>query len=233
MSKKDIPVEDAESNDAIDKQSTEETTALNNSSEKEEEQPEAEDTANVVEELPKEEEKEETEENADQNPPKEEAATKKNGAKKAVSDKESLQKELSEMKDKYLRIFAEFDNYRKRTIKERMEIIKLAAKDSLVALLPAIDDFARAIKVGNDNDNEEKIPEGIILIYNKLYKALEQQGIKEMESTGQDFDPELHEALTKIPAPTEDMKGKVIDTIEKGYYLNDKIIRYAKVIVGE
>lgn len=150
-----------------------------------------------------------------------------------LAENERLKKELSEMKDKYLRIFAEFDNYRKRTIKERQDIIKLASKDALSALLPAIDDFDRAIKMGQDGNEDNTIPEGVLLIHNKLLKALEQQGVTPMESTGQDFDPELHEALTKIPAPTEDLKGKVIDTIEKGYYLNDKIIRYAKVVVGE
>lgn len=153
--------------------------------------------------------------------------------KKKVSEVERLTKELGEMKDKYLRIFAEFDNYRKRTIKEKQDIIKLASRDVLSAMLPAVDDFDRAIKVANENENEADIPEGIILIYNKLFKSLEQQGIKEMETNGQDFDPELHEALTKVPAPTEDLKGKIIDTIEKGYYLNDKIIRYPKVVVGE
>ncbi len=146
---------------------------------------------------------------------------------------ESVEKELGEMKDKYLRIFAEFDNYRKRTFKEKQDIIKLAAKDTLNALLPAVDDFGRAIKVANENENEENIPEGIVHVYNKLMKGLEQQGVRVMESTGTDFDSELHEALTKIPAPTEDLKGKVIDTIEQGYYLNDKIIRYAKVVVGQ
>ena len=146
---------------------------------------------------------------------------------------ERLTSELAEMKDKYLRIFAEFDNYRKRTIKEKQDVIKLASRDVLSAMLPAVDDFDRAIKVASENENEADIPEGIILIYNKLFKALEQQGIKEMETNGQDFDPELHEALTKVPAPSEEMKGKIIDTIEKGYLLNDKIIRYAKVVVGE
>lgn len=146
---------------------------------------------------------------------------------------ESLEKELGEMKDKYLRIFAEFDNYRKRTIKERQDTIKLAAKDCISALLPAVDDFSRAIKVANENENEEQIPEGIVHVYNKLMKSLEQQGVRPMDSTGTDFDAELHEALTKIPAPSEEMKGKVIDTIEQGYYLKDKIIRYAKVVVGE
>ena len=211
MSKKEIPVEDKVNEEEIKQPSTEET--VENSAESTDNKEEA-----PVEE--KVEENVEENENADSD-------------KKAVPDVESLQKELSEMKDKYLRIFAEFDNYRKRTMKERQEIIKLAAKDSLAALLPAVDDFGRAITVGAENENAEEIPEGIILIYNKLFKALEQQGIKEMESTGVDFDPELHEALTKIPAPSEDLKGKVIQTIEKGYYLNDKIIRYPKVVVGE
>lgn len=157
----------------------------------------------------------------------------KKSAKKEGNEVERLTKELAEMKDKYLRIFAEFDNYRKRTIKEKQDIIKLASRDVLSAMLPAVDDFDRAIKVANENENEADIPEGIILIYNKLFKSLEQQGIKEMETNGQDFDPEMHEALTKVPAPTEDLKGKIIDTIEKGYYLNDKIIRYPKVVVGE
>jgi len=147
--------------------------------------------------------------------------------------REVLEKELGEMKDKYLRIFAEFDNYRKRTAKEKIDIIKLASKDTLSALLPAIDDFTRAINLDADADADNKIPEGVVHVYNKLIKGLEQQGVRPMESTGADFDAELHEALTKIPAPTPELKGKVIDTIEQGYYLNDKIIRYAKVVVGE
>lgn len=147
--------------------------------------------------------------------------------------KEELQKELGEMKDKYLRIFAEFDNYRKRTVKEKVDIIKLASKDVINAMLPAIDDFSRAIKLDGEANVEDKIPEGIVHVYNKLMKGLEQQGVRPMESTGAEFDAELHEALTKIPAPTPELKGKVIDTIEQGYYLNDKIIRYAKVVVGE
>ncbi len=153
--------------------------------------------------------------------------------KNKLSEKERLEKELSEMKDKYLRTFAEFDNYRKRTMKERQDIIKLASKDALSALLPAVNDFERAIKMAASEDNDEHVPEGIVMIYNKLFKALEQQGIKQMETDGKDFDPELHEALTRIPAPTEELKGKIIDTIEKGYYLNDKIIRHAKVVVGQ
>ncbi len=167
--------------------------------------------------------------------PKEQKENKeaKTEIKSEGNELERLTKELAEMKDKYLRIFAEFDNYRKRTIKEKQDIIKLASRDVLNAVLPAVDDFDRAIKVASENENEADIPEGVILIYNKLFKALEQQGIKEMETNGHDFDPEMHEALTKVPAPNEDMKGKIIDTIEKGYYLNDKIIRYPKVVVGE
>lgn len=144
---------------------------------------------------------------------------------------EKTQKELAELKDKYLRNVAEFDNYRKRTIKEKQDIIKLAAKDTIVALLPAMDDFDRVAKHASEAD--EKIPDGVTLIINKLLKSFEQLGVKKMDSDGQDFDPELHEALTKIPAPSKKMRGKVIETIESGYYLNDKIIRYAKVVVGE
>ena len=218
MDKKEIPVEDKDKEAVVDNASTENTNET-----VEQEEKTVEETVENTEEATKEEATEEQ--------PKQTEAPKVDAKKEPTI--ESLQKELGEMKDKYLRIFAEFDNYRKRTIKERQDIIKLAAKDSLGALLPAVDDFKRAIKISEENENEENVPEGIVLIYNKLYKALEQQGIKEMESTGQDFDPELHEALTKIPAPTEELKGKVIDTIERGYYLNDRIIRYAKVVVGE
>lgn len=211
MNKKEIPVDGPENEENVDNLATEETNDTTEETTVE----------NTTEETVSENDSE-TEEIIKETPKKEESK---------LSETERLQKELGEMKDKYLRIFAEFDNYRKRTIKERQEIIKLAAKDSLGAMLPAVDDFSRAIRLASDS--EEKIPEGVILIYNKLFKALEQQGIKEMETTGQDFDPELHEALTKIPAPSEELKGKIIDTIEKGYYLNDKIIRYAKVVIGE
>lgn len=213
MNKKEIPVDGPENEETVDNLTTEETNDT----------PEESTVENTSEETVSEKDSDTPEEEPVKEPAKKEESK--------LSETERLQKELGEMKDKYLRIYAEFDNYRKRTSKERQNIIKLAAKDSLGALLPAVDDFSRAIRLASDS--EEKIPEGVILIYNKLFKALEQQGIKEMETTGQDFDPELHEALTKIPAPTEELKGKVIDTIEKGYYLNDKIIRYAKVVIGE
>lgn len=209
MSKKEIPVDEISNKNVDKKQTTEEMNSIL-------------ENEGMEEEL-----------NDSENESKDAAAKTENTS--PSSTKEQLEKELSDMKDKYLRVFAEFDNYRKRTIKERQELIKLASKDALDALLPAVGDFGRAIKASDESGEagSEKLPEGIILVYNKLFKALEQQGIKEIDSTGQVFDADLHEAIAKIPAPTEDLKGKVIDTIEKGYYLNDKIIRFAKVVVGE
>ncbi|MFK7798971.1 MAG: nucleotide exchange factor GrpE [Aureispira sp.] len=224
MEKKEFPVEDPQ-NDQVTNQETEEPTA--------EEQPvEVVDLTAAVEDLNAEEQSEETNQVEEEETVEEPQVIEEDTTNK-LSDKERLEKELGEMKDKYLRIFAEFDNYRKRTIKERQDIIKLAARDALSALLPAVNDFDRAIKVAQSEESEEKLPEGIVLVYNKLFKALEQQGIKQMVTDGEEFDPELHEALTKIPAPTEELKGKIIDTIEKGYYLNDKIIHHAKVVVGQ
>lgn len=144
-----------------------------------------------------------------------------------------LETELAEAKDKYLRLFAEFDNFKKRSMKERVDIRKTAAQDTIAALLPVLDDFDRAKTAAEDDKSEETISDGILLVYNKLYKTLEGKGLKPMESTGEVFDPELHEAITEIPAPCEDAKGKIVDTVEKGYYLNDKIIRYAKVVIGK
>ncbi|HMQ48298.1 MAG TPA: nucleotide exchange factor GrpE [Saprospiraceae bacterium] len=141
--------------------------------------------------------------------------------------------QITELKDKYLRLFAEFDNYKKRTIKEKLDMMNTAAQDTLTALLPILDDFDRAKKNAEMAGAKETFSEGVNLVYQKLYGALRQRGLEPMASDGEPFDPEFHEAVTKIPAPTEEMKGKVIDTIEKGYKLNDKIIRYAKVVVGE
>ena len=142
--------------------------------------------------------------------------------------------EIQELKDKYLRQMAEFDNFRKRSRKEKADILQYAAKDTLAALLPVLDDFDRAKKYADDPDSDEDpFSEGVNAVYNKLYRVLEQQGVKPMESTGEPFDADLHEAVTRIPAPSEDMKGKVIDTIEQGYYLRDKILRHAKVVVGQ
>ncbi len=138
---------------------------------------------------------------------------------------------LDESKDKHLRLFAEFDNYKKRSIKESYDIRRTAAQETIVALLPVLDDFDRAKK--NADAGHEVFSEGVAMIYNKLYSILEHKGLKPMESTGGEFDPEYHEAITDIPAPSEEMIGKVIDTVEKGYILNDKIIRHAKVVVGK
>jgi len=167
--------------------------------------------------------------------PKEE---KKKSKKVSATDKlkleiEELNVQLAESKDKYLRLFAEFDNFKKRTMKERLDILKTASQETISALLPVLDDFDRAKKSAEDDSSTEQFSEGVSMVYNKIYSVVGNKGLQKMESTGLDFDPELHEAITKIPAPTDDMKGKVIDTIEAGYTLNDKIIRHAKVVVGE
>jgi molecular chaperone GrpE len=144
-----------------------------------------------------------------------------------------LKAEVEEAKDKYLRLFAEFDNFKKRTMKERLDLIKTASQETMIALLPVVDDFERAKKAADAENSTEKFSEGVNLVYHKFVSTLEQKGLKIMESNGEVFDVEKHEALTEIPAPTPEMAGKVIDTIERGYYLHDKIIRYAKVVVGK
>lgn len=138
-----------------------------------------------------------------------------------------LKKDLEEQKDKYLRLYADFDNFKKRTVKEKSELIQTAGKDVIKDLLAVVDDFERAIKASGNTDAND----GVKLIYNKLVKTLIDKGVKAMETVGTDFNPDLHEAITEIMAPG--MEGKVIDEVEKGYYLNDKIIRYAKVVVGK
>lgn len=146
---------------------------------------------------------------------------------------EDLRGEVAELKDKNLRLRAEFDNFRRRTMQEMIEKRATAAQDTLTALLPVLDDFSRAKKIADDESTTEVFSEGVNLVYNKLQTYLEKQGLVAMVSTGEEFDPEYHEAITEIPAPTEEMKGKVIDTIETGYFLKDKIIRFAKVVVGK
>ncbi len=157
-------------------------------------------------------------------------------AETAVSDDQGvaeLEKQRDELKDKYLRLFAEFDNYKRRTMKERLDIMKTAAQDTIVALLPVLDDFERAKRNAENENSTEVFSEGVHLVYQKLFSILHQQGLEAMDTNGQPFDPELHEALTEIPAPSEELKGVVMDTIEKGYKLKDKIIRHAKVVVGK
>jgi molecular chaperone GrpE len=150
-----------------------------------------------------------------------------------VSEIVKLKMELEESKDKFLRLFAEFDNFKKRTMKERLDLIKTASLDTMVALLPIADDFERAKKAAEAENATETFSEGVSLVYNKFVSTLENKGLKIMDSTGEVFDVEKHEAITEIPAPTPEMVGKIIDTVERGYYLHDKIIRYAKVVVGK
>ena len=146
---------------------------------------------------------------------------------------EELKQKNEELKDKHLRLFADFDNYKKRTAKEKTDIQKNASEDVLKDLLPIIDDFERAIGTAEDAKDVDSVREGMRLIYQKMMKTLEHKGLQSMESQGKEFDSEYHEAVSEIPAPSDDQKGKVMDEIEKGYYLNDKIIRFAKVVVGK
>ena len=154
---------------------------------------------------------------------------------RAIHEKDPLEtakQEVAELKDKYLRLYADFENFRRRTSKEKLELLSNASADIIKQILPIVDDFERA-KVSFDSSVDTvALKEGVDLIYTKLYKTLESKGLKPMESKGETFDVELHESIAQFPAPSEELKGKVIDEIEKGYYLNDKVIRYAKVIVG-
>ncbi len=144
-----------------------------------------------------------------------------------------LQKKYDELNDRYLRLMAEFDNYRKRTLKEKMDLTKYAEEDVIKGILPVVDNMERAIKSLESATDLNAVKEGINLIYKKFLEFLEKRGIKEIEALNKELDTDLHEAVTKFAAPSEDLKGKIIDVIEKGYYLHDKVIRYAKVVVGE
>jgi len=141
--------------------------------------------------------------------------------------------ELQEQKDKYLRLFAEFDNYKRRSAKERIELIQTAGKEVITSMLDVIDDCDRAEKQIQSAKDIAQIKEGVLLVFNKLRSTLQSKGLKAMESINTEFDVEKHEAITEIPAPTPDLQGKVVDEVTKGYYLNDKLIRFAKVIVGK
>lgn len=149
-----------------------------------------------------------------------------------LSAEEKLKQENSNLNDKYLRLFAEFDNYKRRTQKERVELLQTAGKDVVVSLLPVLDDFERALKATENATDVSAIREGVMLVQTKLKSILGQKGLKEVESLNTPFDTDMHEAITKIPAPSDDLKGKVVDELEKGYTLNDKVIRFAKVVVG-
>ena len=158
-----------------------------------------------------------------------------------VSDEESeekiteeeKQKEGTDWRDKYMRLSAEFDNYRKRTLKEKTDLIKVANEDLLKSILSVVDDFERGMNTIDTAKDVEAMKEGMTLIYGKFSEFLKQNGVKEIEAKEKEFDLDFHEALTKIPAPSEELKGKVVDVIEKGYTLNEKVIRFSKVVVGD
>jgi molecular chaperone GrpE len=150
-----------------------------------------------------------------------------------VTELEQLQQEAGEWKDKYIRLVAEFDNFRKRNAKERIDLIQTAGKDVIASLLDVMDDCDRAQKQIETSDDAASNKEGVLLVFNKLRNILQSRGLKAMESVDKEFNPDLHEAITEIPAPANKLKGKVIDEVQKGYYLNDKIIRFAKVVVGK
>ncbi|MDE7346697.1 MAG: nucleotide exchange factor GrpE [Muribaculaceae bacterium] len=144
-----------------------------------------------------------------------------------------LQAQVEKEKKEYLFLAAEFDNYRKRTLKEKAEIIKNGGENVLKGILPIVDDFERGLKAAESDTDPHSVLEGMTLIYNKLVKYLESMGVKEMNSTGEVFNSDIHEAIAQVPAPSEDMKGKVLDTVQKGYMINDKVLRHAKVAVAQ
>lgn len=151
-----------------------------------------------------------------------------------LTPEEKLEGELKQEKDKFLRLFAEFENYKRRTAKERIELFSTASEGVMKTLLPVLDDFERALMHIEDDKEAEELRKGVLLIYQKLIKTLEQKGLKLMEvNKGDVFNADNHEAITQIPAPTEDMKGKIIDIVEKGYLLGEKVIRFPKVVIGQ
>jgi len=150
---------------------------------------------------------------------------------KTVSEK--LRSELQEINDKYIRKIAEFDNFKRRNAKERLELIQTAGKDVIIDLLDVLDDCDRAQKQLESSNDIKEIKEGVLLVFNKLRNILQAKGLKPMETINREFNPDLHEAITEIPAPSDELKDKIVDEVIKGYYLNDKIIRHAKVVVGK
>ncbi|MCE5331704.1 MAG: nucleotide exchange factor GrpE [Bacteroidales bacterium] len=159
--------------------------------------------------------------------------TSEQAAEQIADDLEVLTQKCAELNDKNLRLMAEFDNYRKRTLKERMDLIKTAGESVLVNMLPLIDDFERAQKAMETSEDVVAVKEGVELIYNKFIAFLMQNGVKAIPTENEEFNTDLHEAITTFPAPTEDLKGKIVDCVSKGYTLNDKVIRFSKVVVGE
>jgi len=149
------------------------------------------------------------------------------------SELEQIKAELAEQKDKYLRLFAEFDNFKRRTAKERIDLMQTAGREIITALLDVLDDSERAEKVMAAGTDVAAVKEGVMLVFHKLRTTLEQKGLKPMNAVNQEFNADFHEAITEIPAPAEALQGKVIDEVQKGYLLGEKIIRYAKVVVGK
>lgn len=169
-----------------------------------------------------------------------EAAVEETAAETAVADDTTPEKEIEELKEKlekekkeYLFLMAEFDNFRKRTLKEKSELIKNAGESVFKGLLPIVDDFERALKAAQDTDDAKAMREGMELIYKKLKKFMEQNGVKEMDPEDKEFDADRHEAISAVPVPDPEAKGKILDTVEKGYTINDKVLRHAKVVVGQ
>lgn len=155
------------------------------------------------------------------------------GVDSLAAENEKLKVEVEKEKKEYLFLMAEFDNFRKRTLKEKSELIKNAAESTFKGLLPIVDDFERAIKASENSDDASSIKEGMELIYKKLKKYMEQNGVKEMDPEDREFDADKHEAISAVPVPDEALKGKILDTVEKGYTINDKVLRHAKVVVGQ
>ena len=162
-------------------------------------------------------------------------STEANEEKEAPKElpKPTCEEELELYKDKHLRMYSEFENFRRRSAKERIELMQNAGQEIISTLLPILDDFDRAKMANENSEDVAAIKEGMDLIYNKIFMLLSQKGLKPMDAIGKDFNSDDYEAIAKIPAPSKDLKGKVIDVTEKGYYLNSKIIRHAKVVVGE
>ena len=152
---------------------------------------------------------------------------------KLAKDLEDAKAELEKQKKEYLFLLAEFDNFRKRTLKEKSDLVKNAAEKAMLDILPVVDDFERALQAMHGSSDLESVKEGVDLIYNKFVKYLENNGVKAIESNNADFNTEFHEAVTTFPASDESQKGKVIDTVQKGYMINDKVLRHSKVVVGQ
>ncbi|HPF92540.1 MAG TPA: nucleotide exchange factor GrpE [Tenuifilaceae bacterium] len=173
------------------------------------------------------------EKTADPNQNGEETQKVKEEVEQEVDPLVELQNQLDEAKDKYIRLSAEFDNYRKRTQREKMDLIKYGSEDVMKAILPLVDDFERAIKHSQTATDVDALKQGLVLIHGKFAEFLKNNGVHVIEAEGKELDTDMHEAITKIPAPSDELKGKIVDVVEKGYKLNDKVIRFSKVVIGE